>query len=132
MEVWPRQTSEVVEINCLRKHILLDLRPYICVFGNCPDRQTLFSTRKEWFNHEMHFHWNHWSCNKCPQTFPGLLDFELHMRQDHSISAADYHRSALAKTCQKLRDKNSSVLCQLCGIQTTLKDRVRHLGRHME
>jgi hypothetical protein len=123
---------ETEKVNSIRKHILLDLRPYICVFEKCPNRQTLFSTRKEWSNHEIHYHWNYWRCNKCQQKFPGVIDFEVHMRRDYKLLAADYRSSGLAKTCRISRDKNSPILCELCGIQTTLKDRFRHLGRHME
>lgn len=128
----PEELSKAKADIIARKHILLDLRPYLCVFDNCSQNKTLFSTRKEWFNHELDCHWNYWSCSDCQQTLTSLSIFEEHMRRAHSISVAEYHRQNLAKACRRKKSESSSVSCDICGAVTTLKDRVRHVGRHME
>lgn len=38
--------------NFTRKHILEDLRPYICTYSDCQDGLQLYGNRKEWVAHE--------------------------------------------------------------------------------
>lgn len=54
------------------------------------------------------------------------------MRRIHSISVVEYHNRNLARVCRRTKDKSSLVPCEMCGATTSLKDCVRHMGRHME
>ncbi|KAH6632931.1 hypothetical protein C7974DRAFT_375086 [Boeremia exigua] len=48
-----------------RKHVLADLRPYVCTFKNCDLK--LFPHRQSWFDHELSHHRRTWSCLLCQQ-----------------------------------------------------------------
>ncbi|KAJ9652676.1 hypothetical protein H2198_008079 [Neophaeococcomyces mojaviensis] len=39
-----------------RKHVFLDLQPYVCIFPQCERANKLFTSRRDWFAHEIEQH----------------------------------------------------------------------------
>ncbi|KAF2688930.1 hypothetical protein K458DRAFT_293521, partial [Lentithecium fluviatile CBS 122367] len=68
-----------------RKHVLCDIQPYVCTFGECDLFDHFFKSREEWFRHEAQHHRAKWFCNSNNHpTFdaePGLL---AHMEGKHA------------------------------------------------
>lgn len=65
----------VSDINLVhRKHVLKDIRPYVCTFEDC--NLKLFAERHSWFEHEMQDHRCKWRCNFCSRGLDDS-DFEV-------------------------------------------------------
>ncbi|KAI9773017.1 MAG: hypothetical protein M1839_002247 [Geoglossum umbratile] len=112
-----------------RIHVLRDLQPYICTFGNCILPGHMFGTRHEWFDHEARIHRAEWLCNECSAKISTRAGFENHMRLEHRESFADSQLPALVELCVRPMDKRATGTCPLC-----LKDGQllrSHLARHL-
>lgn len=87
----------------LRKHVLSDLRPYVCTVRDCEIPDQCFASRLGYINHEI-------CCN-------GL---------------SKYNRSTIGGTATgNIQGSNICLFCGE-EIATTKEDRGRHIGRHME
>ncbi|KAJ2902345.1 hypothetical protein MKZ38_000662 [Zalerion maritima] len=79
---------------------LSDLRPYICLFEDCPDGDLLYDTSCDWFNH---MKWSHCTFWYCPaqghedQYFEVFDQLRRHMSRDHE----DGGLIALAKSSRR-------------------------------
>lgn len=71
-----------------RKHLIRDLKPYVCIFQDCQTPEKLYGSINEWTSHmtqeEQTFEWY------CDSTvhqevmiFSSQHDFEAHMRNEH-------------------------------------------------
>lgn len=125
------------EANQFRKHVLSDLRPYVCIFESCGLR--MFESQHEWFQHELQFHRKQWTCQICPGNFAQTgVDLEKHLFKDHSNVVTDM--DTFLQTCLMPRIERSCPLCvDLASAQHTglapdisLRRYREHLGRHME
>jgi hypothetical protein len=72
-----------------RKHVLQDLRAYICTFAGC--ESTMFGDMNDWWQHEMQCHRVEYSCMGCHEkSFASedelLKHVERHHAQLHAIS----------------------------------------------
>lgn len=67
-----------------RNHLLADLEPYICTFGNCSQAFQIF-TRSEWEEHETLFHKlkSSWVCYLCQAPFNTRQSFLDHVELKH-------------------------------------------------
>jgi hypothetical protein len=70
------------------KHVVEDLRPYICIENECSTADREFETEREWMEHLRWEHSLEWWCDGDgtahePQKFVGRDDFEDHIRNDH-------------------------------------------------
>ncbi|KAI1112310.1 hypothetical protein F5Y14DRAFT_273727 [Nemania sp. NC0429] len=45
-----------------KKHVLGDLRPYICLAEDCPAANKEYASRHEWMSHILQKHWKTWTC----------------------------------------------------------------------
>ena len=123
------------------KHVLRDLQPYVCTFEPCDMSGHFFSTKDEWFDHELTVHRTLWSCNTClvaavdhdrgdqHLTFNNQADFSQHMDQVHHLPTS---RFALGRAMEAFRRPVPvrDGQCSLCnGHATKLKS---HLARHLE
>jgi len=69
-----------------RKHVLSDLRAYICTVADCGSG--LFEDKEVWIRHEMDAHRRQWSCSTCgKKAFQSAKDLEQHMYRMHDASA---------------------------------------------
>lgn len=117
-----------------RKHVFRDLHPYICTFKDCimPDR--LFTSRNEWFSHELQLHRRSWLCLQgCLQTFRDTGDFVSHVRNSHRHMFIEDQLPSLIDMSESTAPMDEEVTCSVCNEQVPhLKQLRRHLGRHQE
>lgn len=59
-----------------RKHVLHDLQPYVCLLSDCPHANRLFTSRREWYAHQIQQHAIDEGilaqCPLCPHTLSSL------------------------------------------------------------
>ena len=135
-----------------KNHVFKDLQPYVCTFGECPTNHTMFATRHEWFNHELHSHRREWFCSLCNQTFKTKDACEHHMEQRHLEGLTEGQLSALVDMCERPVEVIPATACPLCDwdtiwrsrgavaeqtpfpdtINVTAKAFRAHVGRHLE
>ncbi|KAK7960744.1 hypothetical protein PG988_011958 [Apiospora saccharicola] len=67
-----------------KKHVFADLRPYMCLYKDCPSAPQAFTRRHQWVEHLRQRHWRMW---KCPfddsDPFQTQESFAKHIRHDH-------------------------------------------------
>ena len=135
-----------------KNHVFKDLQPYVCTFGECPTKHTMFATRHEWFNHELHSHRREWFCSLCNQTFKTKDACEHHMERRHLEGLMESQLSALVDMCERPVEVIPAAACPLCDWDTIWRDRRAvaeqapfpdtitvtakafraHVGRHLE
>ncbi|KAJ3493127.1 hypothetical protein NLG97_g4932 [Lecanicillium saksenae] len=118
-----------------RKHLLEDLRPYICLQRDCPDADLQFARKRDWENHTRQQHANQYICpaNACAQKFKDAELFvahaQIHDRND-MLNGDQNALLALARieawclvdsTCPFCREPQKSADVYHC-----------HVGRHLE
>lgn len=115
----------------------------------------MFSSRKEWFEHELKKHRREWLCEFCDtKAFEDAHGFEAHMSMRHPGDVAHSSMQALLDQSQAQIEKVSPSACTMCNdwesslrqrartraqaklpegnLYGTLKQFRQHLGRHME
>jgi len=112
-----------------RKHTFNDLQPYVCTFENCPEPDRMFSSRTEWFEHELKLHRNEWICNACNATFATAASLKAHLEDNNADLLADAPVSAVVDWCQ--RAITTDQLCPLCKKSYPLKSIRNHLAKHL-
>ncbi|TVY38770.1 hypothetical protein LSUB1_G004396 [Lachnellula subtilissima] len=142
--------------NSWKKHIFRDLKPYVCTFKECTMR--MFSSRNDWFSHEIQYHRREWVCPYCHlNAFTDKPTFTKHLANIHSITLSTSQLDALVLQSEEPINKIPAAACPLCdeweanllntkldsvashspgNDQTqaygTIKRFRTHLGRHME
>ena len=98
----------------LRRHIYNDLNPYICTFEDCDSR--LYSTRHEWFEHELARHRMEWQCKVrgCRKIFKSVGLLEAHLRMYHVQEITEIQLPALLEMSEKPIDRISPDECPFC------------------
>ncbi|EXJ69791.1 uncharacterized protein A1O5_06862 [Cladophialophora psammophila CBS 110553] len=136
-----------------RKHVLEDLRPYICTFQTCGLK--LFEDRHSWFQHETQNHRNKWRCNFCYQTpanpeFESYSsnDFERHLSSRHGDKVPRALLPAIIQSNRYLPHQISPATCPFCDewadalskanplppgkdLVVTPEDFMKHVGSHL-
>ncbi|KAF7502543.1 hypothetical protein GJ744_005606 [Endocarpon pusillum] len=133
-EICYRRITNVKGNRKWKRHVMPDLRPYVCTHGECPIQDVMFASRREWFEHEMTIHYITYVCiSPCQEVFVSCVEFYRHLKDAHSSSISDQqveHIAALRKTCDF---PNGGVLCPLCREPCpTTKKLEKHLGGDLE
>ncbi|KAL8806059.1 MAG: hypothetical protein Q9182_001591 [Xanthomendoza sp. 2 TL-2023] len=119
-----------------KRHILRDLQPYICTFGGCSKKDTLFERRRDWINHELHSHRTEWCCNVAGHSaYESKEKFQDHMRSEHIESVDERQLDTLTKMVARpaVDLKFSCPLsCSDIPLELTIDKLEAHLGRHLE
>ncbi|CAI6288348.1 unnamed protein product [Periconia digitata] len=116
-----------------RNHVYRDLHPYCCTFEGCVTADRLYTSRREWFKHELEAHRTSWQCIEgCDRRFDGKDSFESHVSASHPDLASPPMLSALKRTSMRSADLSTQVRCPFCSIQISLRGLQRHVGRHQE
>ncbi|PGH04453.1 CAMK protein kinase [Polytolypa hystricis UAMH7299] len=131
-----------------RKHVLSDLRPYVCTFKECELR--MFGERRAWFLHELEHHRAQWQCRFCTsQPFHDKGSLELHLaRRHHELCSASQLHSLLELSRQSPEyiAANDCPFCDDFEARLRLTDQIeapstvlisstqfsRHVASHME
>lgn len=79
-----------------RKHMFTDLRPYVCTFEDCDVK--IFANRRDWFEHELQRHRQHFACHFCQKGhFSTLTDYRQHLAKRHLPSVDKDQLDAVAQ-----------------------------------
>lgn len=126
-----------------RNHAFKDLRPYVCTFRDCTHKK-LFSSRTEWFNHEMQSHRSQWRCPFCSHgSIPTLELFYEHVRIQHMQQLPEGELETLSSFSRQNPKQFDCSSCTFCsnwetklktqGTQTVSLSRLRrYIGGHLE
>ncbi|KAM0268940.1 hypothetical protein ACHAPA_004540 [Fusarium lateritium] len=110
--------QEAKNNNKWRKHLSEDIRPYTCIFNNCPTPDIYYSSRATL---ERHFRQDHrpiWQCPICSnsQTFTSMTDMLDHLHVFHKDSIGEDDLSAnLYASAQAQMGIDSCPLCDVVG-----------------
>ncbi len=88
----------------IRKHVMNDLRPYVCTFLNCSQAGKTYASRSALLGHEI----------------------KVHAGESRSLESLETFMQSLHKDCffcGKVLNKAGVI---------NLEERIRHVGRHME
>ncbi|KPM41492.1 hypothetical protein AK830_g5087 [Neonectria ditissima] len=123
-----------------KKHVFSDLQPYVCTFEDClPD---IFSSRSEWFQHELDTHRRKWHCSICSKPgsiFESAKALERHFDTAHAGEITANQMHVMLQACERPLKYFDASSCPLCndwkprvqGIENT-KEFGRHLARHLQ
>ncbi|CAI6341288.1 unnamed protein product [Periconia digitata] len=113
-----------------KKHVLEDLQPYVCTYGDCDLYDQFFESRNSWFTHEAQYHRAKWFCNVDEHPEYGTeTDFLLHMKTDHN-QKFDNTQFDLVKNMFRRPTKSLEGTCNLCHRDS--KNLRSHIARHLE
>lgn len=123
-------TCHITSSSRWERHVLSDLDPYVCTFGNCVRMNDMFQNREDWYNHEIQQHRLQYSCNvKNHQQYYDIRDFKSHMIRDHNFRIDDNQAPSQLSMFSRPTQRKCGV-CPLCMKSTEhLKG---HLARHLE
>lgn len=72
------------------KHIIQDLRPYICTYTECKNGNQFYGSRTAWLDHEQQAHRNVWQCFRhADLRFPSKDALRQHLRAEHHDEVDD-------------------------------------------
>lgn len=119
-----------------KRHILTDLQPYICTFGDCSEKDAFFERQSDWISHELHSHRIQWYCNAPKhRVYESQETFETHMRDEHQDSFEESQLEELARMVARpaVDLKFSCPLRCSDRFETLAIDELEvYLGRHLE
>jgi hypothetical protein len=98
----------------LRRHVMNDLEPYVCLFEECVEPHHLFRDRSSWLSHMQKEHTIQWTCNAkghSPCVLTSEKDFEDHMRSAHRQAFTDAQLPWLEK---RSRGPASTIFTTCC------------------
>ncbi|KAI9162993.1 ankyrin repeat protein [Paramyrothecium foliicola] len=123
------------------KHLFSDLLPYVCTFQECSTNHKLFSTRAEWFQHELQTHRRQWLCHLCARqsstNFPSEAELKDHINKSHT-EVTSTQMPIMIETCEQSVRTFDATSCPLCdewrpGRSTdNSRDFSRHVARHLQ
>ncbi|KAI0869699.1 hypothetical protein GGS24DRAFT_478076 [Hypoxylon argillaceum] len=116
-----------------KKHVLRDLRPYICLVEDCETGNREYSRRHEWMNHMFQKHWKSWPCPyQCGWDGTTETNLRQHVTRIHGPKT-NMELDAMIARCGQIRliSASSPVVCPLCQhILESVQQYQRHVGRH--
>lgn len=126
-----------------RQHVFADLQPYVCTFQDCPEAMRLFTTRTEWFKHEMDTHRRRWRCMQCSSgasnaEFHRAAELRDHFAKVHPGRATAAQIAVLVDACElpiKTFDRSACPFCsdwEPRSAENNTKEFSRHLARHLQ
>lgn len=128
------------QLICFRKHVFSDLQPYVCTFENCS--VTPFSTRNDWFQHEMDSHRRKWECILCDTprpTYSQKAQLATHFEECHQHAVSRNQMDLILGACETHLTMFNASACPLCSewdppLEEAIHMREfrRHLARHLQ
>ncbi|KAL1878220.1 hypothetical protein Daus18300_002137 [Diaporthe australafricana] len=123
-----------------KKHVFSDLQPYVCTFENCS--ATPFSTRNDWFQHEMDSHRRKWECILCDNsrpTYSQKAQLATHFEEYHQHAVSQNQMDLILGACETQLTMFDASACPLCSEwEPPLEEAIhmrefrRHLARHLQ
>jgi hypothetical protein len=113
-----------------KRHVLEDLQPYVCTYGDCELYDHFFENRDTWFQHEAQNHRAKWSCNSENHLeYDSEADFLSHMWTDHNRKF-DEAQFNLLRGVFRRPTKSLEGMCNLCNRRS--KNLKSHVSRHLQ
>ncbi|KAF5686214.1 ankyrin repeat [Fusarium denticulatum] len=135
-----RTIQELADRNQWRKHVFSDLQPYVCTFKDCT--ADLFTTREEWFSHEINIHRQDWECILCNNANTVFSNADLlrnHFKLAHSKAVNVNQLDTILEACKRPTKQTDISGCILCdewappAVESqNMKEFCRHLARHQQ
>lgn len=100
-----------------RRHVMLDLEPYVCTFDDCHNGDIPIKDFANWVHHMKETHTAQWSCTMrghAAAYFVSEHDFEHHMRDAHKGVLTDDQLHAWTKN----RRRTSNIVLSACPLCT--------------
>ncbi|EQB59298.1 hypothetical protein CGLO_00339 [Colletotrichum gloeosporioides Cg-14] len=120
-----------------RKHVTLDLEPYICIFSNCKSQLEIYPTKVEWLSHMKTSHRTRWQCFAVQAGHEPFIsetaeEFESHMITAHS---GDFRTDELSLITEISHQPISPTIecCPFCvNYPTKSLDLEEHVVQHLQ
>lgn len=96
-----------------RKHVLQDLRPYVCTFEHCRNEDSTFARRRDWVDHEMREHQLSESFYRC--LVPGC---QAKFKDPESVFSHQKNRHYTNLETMRCGVSSDGVLCDYHSILT--------------
>ncbi|KAK0667758.1 hypothetical protein QBC41DRAFT_323143 [Cercophora samala] len=113
------------------KHVLADLRPYICLSPDCAMSHVDYEGRHQWMEHVLEHHWKRWQCLHCSHESDSAIGLRTHLLDQHSETANEFEVEKMVDIGEKKRARNAPSRCPLCQVDIrSIKEYGRHVGRH--
>lgn len=127
-----------IDLNGFRKHVLHDLRPYVCTFPNCD--LAMYSDSDAWFQHELDDHHLEWSCQLCShQPVDSAEKYEVHLQKSHKDLLGRMNMNTFVQSAKRSVKAINLSSCPFCdpplGEEHLLLETSSfkaHVTRHME
>ncbi|KAF2497514.1 hypothetical protein BU16DRAFT_537163 [Lophium mytilinum] len=116
-----------------RAHIIQDLQPYMCTYPDCAESNTMFSSRRQWLEHEGSAHRKAWQCFEHSGAVFGSADgFRNHLKSHHPQDMTDEQVADVAEVAETyLIDERKK--CPFCLVQLPSDESMQtHLAYHLE
>ena len=117
-----------------RRHVFVDLRPYVCLEKNCVDAGQEFERQHGWLTHMKDAHWKIYNCpSGCGMGFHSRIKCEEHIDSMHPGTIPSPNLKAEINLHAIDVEDNSVLTCRLCGqAQNCIARFSRHVGGHLE
>ncbi|KAK0673572.1 hypothetical protein QBC41DRAFT_240974 [Cercophora samala] len=123
--------ESLLDRNQWRSHVVHDLMPYLCTYEDCSDPDRLYSSHREWLNHENE-HTYVWHCASHQQEFETEDDYTGHIKERHPDARPEhilpeYVAEQIRPSLKPKRD------CPLCPtVFETVVEMQKHMKIHLE
>ncbi|KAI1746749.1 hypothetical protein F4782DRAFT_523557 [Xylaria castorea] len=114
-----------------KKHVLRDLRPYICLAENCITASREYGGRHEWINHMYQNRWITWVCPyQCRLNSTTKTNLRQHITRIHG-SKTEMELDTIISRCGQSTSPSLPIECPFCqDALGSVKQYQRHVGRH--
>jgi Heterokaryon incompatibility protein (HET) len=138
-----------------KRHIIKDLRPYVCIHEECPFPEELFSSTRAWREHLRKPHYSEWACPLHSKGKRGVRksaiegeksgvfykesEFQRHLETNHRGAFSSTQIDVLKR--RSLRTVQAVVTCPFCKYEElpnaseadviTGEDIYKHIGEHL-
>ncbi|KAI1741245.1 hypothetical protein F4680DRAFT_416205 [Xylaria scruposa] len=121
----------VSSTNQWKKHVLRDLRPYMCLAETCLTASREYGSRHEWIDHMFQKHWISWVCPyQCGISSITNTDLRQHITKVHG-SKTEMELDTVITRCGRSMPPSSPIECPLCqDALESVQQYQRHVGRH--
>ncbi|KAK8022536.1 hypothetical protein PG993_013303 [Apiospora rasikravindrae] len=117
-----------------KRHVYSDLRPYVCLYEDCPTPSQVFARRRHWVEHLRRQHWRIWKCpfeNSDPFQSPEA--FLAHLRHNHDEAISPDQIETFLIACERPCLDFEQQHCQFCNENLLSTHQYqRHIGHHLE
>ena len=128
----PRRTLLI----CCSKHVMRDLRPYVCLSPDCISPNQTFTRRQDWADDEFFFHLVQTSqvCKVCSENVQDLNTLRVHLIESHGIQPGIQQiNSALESLKRSPPIIKEERVCPFCSKKLSMQGNAysSHTARHL-